>query len=318
MPSTKHLVDPDLLPILDSLPDPTIYCAQRLNEAREAAAAMIAALICSDDYEVRSEERRIATATGHEVRVIVHLPNKAAAARPALLHIHAGGYIVGTAEMSTGVNRALVDALDCVIVSVDYRLAPETPHPGPVEDCYAALNWLHDNAASLGVDPARIGLVGESAGGGLAAALALLARDRGEIPVVHQHLLYPMLDDRTCLVELPLAGEFVWSASANHYGWSALLGKPPGSEGVSPYAAAARSADLSGLPSTFILCGALDLFLREDIEYARRLIEAGVPTELHVYPGAFHAFDRIPGAKVSDAANRASLEALRRVMSAPG
>jgi acetyl esterase/lipase len=144
------------------------------------------------------------------------------------LHIHGGGYIIGTAKMSTRQLQKALDA-DCIVASVDYRLAPETTHPGPVEDCYEALKWLHENAASLGIDAARIAVEGESAGAGLAAALALLARDRGEIPIIHQHLIYPMLDDRTCVAEThPYAGEFVWTRKSNFFGWSSLLGVHPG------------------------------------------------------------------------------------------
>jgi triacylglycerol lipase len=168
----------------------------------------------------------------------------------------------------------------------------------------------------LGVDSARIGVMGESAGGGLAAALALLARDRREHSLTFQHLIYPMLDDRTCVAKSPhpFAGEFLWTAHNNAFGWSALLGAAPGSANVSPYAAAARADDLSGLPPTFISTGALDLFLEEDIEYARRLMRQGVPVELHVYPGAYHAFDFLTNARIAAAARRDSLAALRRFL----
>jgi acetyl esterase/lipase len=199
---------------------------------------------------------------------------------------------------------------------VDYRLAPETPHPGPVEDCYAALKWLYTHADELGVDPKRIAIGGASAGGGLAAALGLLTRDRGEVPLVFQLLIYPMLDDRTVTTTdpHPYTGEFIWTAEANRFGWRSLLGQEPGGPDVSPYAAAARAESLAGLPSTFISVGALDLFLEEDIEYARRLIRAGVPTELHVYPGAYHGFNLTADAQVSQVAARDQLAALKRAL----
>lgn len=217
--------------------------------------------------------------------------------------------------MNVAANQLTAAAADCVIVSVDYRLAPETPHPGPIEDCYAALKWLHDEAGSLGVDAARIAVAGESAGGGLAAALALLARDRGEVRLIHQHLIYPMIDDRTCTAEPhPYAGEFVFTPNSNRFGWSALLGCAPGAEGVSPYAAAARAEDLTGLPSTYIAVGALDLFIEENLEYARRLIRAGAPTELHIYPGAYHGFDAVSEGALAKAARNHSLTALRRAL----
>jgi len=205
----------------------------------------------------------------------------------------------------------------CIVVAVDYRLAPETPHPGPVEDCYVALKWLHDKADELGIDRQRIVLAGESAGGGLAAALALLARDRSEVSVAHQHLTYPMLDDRTSRANCnPHAGDFVWTPEANVFGWSSLLGEPAGSDGVSPYAAPARAADLVGLPSTFIAVGALDLFAEENLEFAKRLMRAGVPTELHLYPGAYHGFELASEATVTRNANQVSLAALRKALSA--
>jgi acetyl esterase/lipase len=157
--------------------------------------------------------------------------------------------------------------------------------------------------------------MGESAGGGLAAALALLARDRGEYELAFQHLIYPMIDDRTCIANPnPFTGEFVWTSENNCFGWSALLGAPPGLGPISPYAAPARATDLAGLPPTFISAGALDLFLEENIEYGRRLLRAGVPVEMHVYPGGFHGFDWHPTATIAKAARRDSLAALARAL----
>jgi triacylglycerol lipase len=157
--------------------------------------------------------------------------------------------------------------------------------------------------------------MGESAGGGLAAALALLARDRGELRLAFQALDYPMLDDRTCVREPhPCTGEYVWTAQNNAFGWAALLGAPPGSDGVSPYAAAARASDLSGLPRTFIATGGLDLFLDENLEYARRLMRAGVSTELHVHAGAWHGFDWFTNAPVAVEARRTLLRFLARAL----
>jgi acetyl esterase/lipase len=146
--------------------------------------------------------------------------------------------------------------------------------------------------------------------------LALLARDRGEYPLAFQHLIYPMLDDRTCVSAdpHPYTGEYIWTPHNNSFGWSALLNAPPGSDGVSTYAAPARALDLSGLPKTFISTGALDLFLEEDIEYARRLMRHGVPVELHVYPGAYHAFDLALDARVAADAKRDSCSALQRAL----
>jgi len=230
--------------------------------------------------------------------------------------IHGGGYVLGLAEMTSPTDAAYASRLGAVVVSVDYRLAPETPHPGPVEDCYAGLAWLHAQAAALGVDPGRIVVTGESAGGGLAAALVLLARHRGEYAVAFRRLVFPMLDDRTVTHPdpSPYVGQFVWTPDSNRFGWASLLGGPPGAADVSPFAAPARAADLSGLPPTFMICGALDLFLEEDLDYARRLIRAGVPTELHIYPGAPHGFMFLPEAQVSRTFARDSMAALARAV----
>ncbi|EYF07104.1 alpha/beta hydrolase [Chondromyces apiculatus] len=316
--TTRHLVDPELLPLLDRIP-PIQITPETLPQIRamrrEANAQMAAAAPAFPDVEV--EERRVPGPDGApEVRVLIYLPKDAPRPLPALLWIHGGGYVFGSADGDDAKVKEMVSLLGCAAVSVDYRLAPETPHPGPVEDCYAALTWLHANAAQLGVDTTRIAIGGKSAGGGLAAGLGLLTRDRGEVPLVFQLLIYPMLDDRTAVAgdPHPHVGEFVWTPEANLVGWTALLGKAPGGEGVSPYAAAARAESVAGLPATFISVGALDLFVEENLEYARRLMRAGVPTELHVYPGAFHGFSMLASAQVSQAYHRDLMDALRRAL----
>ena len=177
-----------------------------------------------------------------------------------------------------------------VVVSVDYRVAPEHPFPVPLDDCYAGLVWLAQSADALGVDPARIAIGGSSAGAGLAAGLTLLARDRGEVLVCYQHLIYPMLDDRNVTPSShAITDPRVWNRTSNLAGWNAYLAGRAGSDDVSPYAAPARAANLAGLPPAYIAVGTLDLFMDEDIEYARQLAAAGVRVELHVYPGVFHA-----------------------------
>ena len=222
--------------------------------------------------------------------------------RPVILHTHGGGFISGSARFSLPLVQEIAAAVNCVVVSVDYRLAPETRFPGSLEDNYAGLKWVYDSAAELGVDRSRIGLLGESAGGGHAAMLAIAARDRGEVPLAYQALIYPMLDDRTGSTRAVPShiGTLAWTAELNRFGWAALLGVRPGSRRVPDGAVPARVANLRGLPPTFIGVGSIDLFVREDVEYAERLIDAGVPTELHVIPGAFHAFEAIvPQAQVS-------------------
>ena len=248
------------------------------------------------------------------VRLLVYRPRATRAPPGAgILDIHGGGYIVGAPEMGHLRNGALAAELGCVIVSVDYRLAPETAFPGALEDCYAALTWFHGKAAELGVDPQRIGVSGMSAGGGLAAALALYVRDRREALLAFQHLIYPMIDDRTCMRE-PNAhvGQHVWTHADNSFGWRSLLGTAPGGGGVSAHAAASRAEDLSRLPPTYLAVGALDLFLQENLDYVSRLAHAGVPVEAHVYPGAYHGFHVAPSAAVTQAAEQHSRAALER------
>jgi acetyl esterase/lipase len=312
--SSKHLVRAELAPGLELLPDLNLD-AERLALFRKMG---IPRPPPPDVPEVAVSERRAPGPPGApDVRVLIYQPDTTPAPRPGILHIHGGGYVLGDADGSDGDNRRLARDVGCTIVSVDYRLAPETPHPGPVEDCYAALKWMHAHVGELGVDPTRLAVMGESAGGGLAAALALLARDRGEIPLIFQLLVYPMLDDRPPAEPHPYVGEFVWTAKSNDFGWRSLLGHEPGIDGVSPYAAAARAEDLTGLPAAFIATGALDLFLEENLEYARRLARAGVPTELHVYPGAYHGFQFVGDTTVSRRFRRDCRDALTDALRAP-
>lgn len=243
------------------------------------------------------------------------------ARRPVVVHLHGGGFVLGTAEGAVAMMQEQARALDCMVVTVDYRLAPEAPFPAPLEDAYAALEWTYDHCAELGGDPARIAVQGESAGGGLAAMLAIAARDRGKVPLVHQSLIYPMLDDRTGGEhQVPAhVGKLAWTAPLNQVAWAAFLGRPEGSRRVPPRGAApARLSDLRGLAPAFVGVGSIDLFMGEDIDYARRLIEAGVGTELVVVPGAFHGFDVIaPATSVVRQFRRAHLSALARAFGKP-
>lgn len=318
---TRKLVDPALLPVLDAFPTVALT-SELLAPMREAERFAQLPIAVPDeireaiDVAVRNVP---GPADAPNITLTIYKPRGAIDLLPCIYHIHGGGFVGGAAAQLEPLHRPAAFDLNCVIISVDYRLAPEHRFPAAIEDCYAGLAWTFANAGALGIDRDRIGVMGESAGGGLAAALALLARDRGEYRLAFQHLIYPMLDDRTCVCAdpNPVAGEFIWTLHNNTFGWSSLLGHEPGRDGVSPYAAPARASDLSGLPPAFIACPTLDLFIDEDIAYGTRLSRAGVPVELVVYPGGFHGFDIFGGdAPISVRARRDSRDALSRALHA--
>lgn len=314
--SSKHLIDPDFLHLLDALPTFDLK-PEALPGIRAGMVEMMAARAVEPDDSVTVTEHVIPASGGRpEVKVLLYRPADAVGELPAVLHLHPGGFVMGGPFMRDPRNRYLAKTVGCTIASVVYRLAPENPFPAALEDAYAALSWLHAEGATLGADASRIAIAGESAGGGLAAVLAQMAHDKGEIPVVFQALTYPMLDNRSgSTVDCgPYAGQYMWDAAANSFGWRALLGEDHPKQDPRPYAVPAQRADLSGLPPAFIAVGTLDLFVDEDIEYARRLIRAGVPTELHVYPGAFHGFDSIPGAWSAEAYVAQLVAALKRAL----
>ena len=312
--SSLNLVDPELRPILEAAPDMGVS-TEKLPGARAVIAAMTQMGLEAADPRVTTTQH---FAPGHnggpEVRVVLYKPEGLADLAPVVLQIHGGGFLFGTAELGDPRNRAMALAVGCAVASVEYRLAPETAFPGGLDDCYAALVWLHANAAQLGLDPGRIAIRGESAGGGLAAGLAIMARDLGGPAICFQLLVYPMLDDRTVHAgENPYTGQFIWDRASNQFAWASWLGMAPGSDAVSPLAAPARTADLAGLPPTCIATAALDLFIDEDLDYARRLIRSGVSTEVHVAPGAFHGFDAMaPEASVTQRFIACGDDALRR------
>jgi acetyl esterase/lipase len=289
---SHHLVAPELVWALDLLPD--LDFSQGMASFRTAFADRQRPPMLPELAAVSCEERHVPGVDGaRPVRVLLYTPpGTADELRPGLLHIHGGGFVLGDPEINDLSNRAKALELGCVVVSVDYRLAPETPFPGALDDCHAALVWMRDAATDLNLDPARIAVAGESAGGGHAVALALHVRDRGGPAIAFLLLDAPMLDDRTGSSHdpHPYCGEFGWTAEKNRFGWASLLGMEPGGSDVPAVAVPARASDLSGLPPTFISVGALDLFLEEDMEFARRLTRAGVPVELHVIPGAYHGF----------------------------
>jgi acetyl esterase/lipase len=315
------LVDPELKPILQTALKQSpklVWSDKTLHDIRRQSAASVRQPLAQPAFY----ERTIPGPAGApDVHIVVIGVAEGTAPRPAVLHIHGGGYIVGSAAENIVPMQQLSAKHGCVVVSVDYRLAPETKFPGSLEDNYAALRWLHANAKDLGVDRNRIALLGESAGGGHIAALAIAARDRSEVPVAMQVMLYPMLDDRTgsSRAAPPHLGAFVWDAAANRFGWSSLLGVPAGTNSVPRGAVPARVQNLRGLPPTFIAVGSIDLFVEEDIAYAQRLIQAGVPTELYIAPGGYHGFDIIvPEAKISKEFKSVWNDALHRGLNTNG
>lgn len=225
-----------------------------------------------------------------DIRLRVHRPKNAEGELPCLYWIHGGGYVLGSPEQDDLRFDRWCQKFNLVGVAVQYRLAPENPYPAGVEDCYAGLKWVKEHGAELGVDTSRVGIGGPSGGGGLAAALALVVRDRGEFDIDYQLLIYPMIDDtRTSVTanwDVP-----VWGPESNEFGWSSYLGELHGTDKIPGHAAPSRETNLAGLPPTFIMVGTLDAFADEDIDYAKRLNHAGVPVELHVYPGAPHGFE---------------------------
>lgn len=294
-----------------------------------AAAVNALALPAMDDDLVRTiRSMRLAPVglsdavvrTDHVVSGDVAVPLRTHRARdaegllPCVYSMHGGGYVIGSHVQDDPLFDRLCPHLGLVGVSVEYRLAPETPYPGPLEDCYRGLVWTYEHARELGIDRDRIGVRGISAGGGLAAALALLVKQRGEVPIAFQLLDCPMLDDRQRTPSSRLEGLPVWSRESNTYGWRSYLGALHGREDVPCTASPARATDddLVGLPPAFVSVGSVDGFLDEDVDYALRLNRVGVPTELHVYPGACHGYQLAQSCEITRQSSRDAEEWLAR------
>ena len=305
------LVDPELLPVLKQFPAFDLT-AEMVGKFRQMPGAPPLPAPAPQPVE-----RHIPGPPGApEVRLWVVDPAPSEKGKPLLLHMHGGGFMmIGPGWMP--MLQGIATDCHCVVVSVDYRLAPETRYPGALEDNYAALKWVHAHAAEFGVDRSRIAVGGESAGGTHAASLAIHARERNkeDVPICFQLLIYPALDDRTGSTNPapPAIGHFMWTPSANRFAWSSLLGVPAGSSKVPAAAVPARVASVAGLPPAWIGVGSIDLFAEEDMEYARRLVHAGVGTELLVVRGAFHGFDLlVPDAEVSKQFTASWKSALRK------
>ena len=314
-----QLVNPQFRTVLQSMgPDaapPAEWTNAMLAPLREGAKGIARPLLPAPEVV----KRTIPGPKGAPEIPLYITGAKAGASKPAVLHIHGGGYVAGSAADYRRDIQELTANHDCVAVSVDYRLAPETPFPGSLEDNYAALLWMYTHAAELGIDRSRIAIKGESAGGGHAAALAIAARGRGEVPICLQVLIYPMLDDRTgsTMPVPPYIGHYIWNAASNRFGWKSLLGKPAGSKQVPAGSVPARVENLAGLPPAWIGVGSVDLFANENMEYGRRLLQAGVSTEMHLVPGGYHGFDLfVPQAPLTVAFNEGWNAAFSRAFAA--
>ena len=286
---------PKLANVAPELRSPVLYVPMSVTGDRSLTIGRKLMSTPQPGAMVAGVDRRteVVPASGEQPAVPVVIYDRPGRTGPsgALLWIHGGGLVMGTPAAGDGLCSRFAAELDLVVVSVDYRLAPEHPFPAGLHDCLAALEWLHSNAENLGVDPARVVVGGDSAGGGLAACLAQLAHDRGGPAICFQLLQYPMLDDRTAL--RADAEALTWTNTSNRYAWSAYLGHPVRADEPRPYASAARRADLGGLPPAWIGIGTIDLFHAESIEYATRLEAAGVPCDVHVVPGMYHAAERM-------------------------
>jgi acetyl esterase len=293
-----YAIDPEFAEALAAIPSTDL---SDIPAARARTEALFAQLGEPDATGVDVREEHIPGPDGApDVPLLVYVPQQRRA--PAAIYdVHGGGFISGRAKLDAAANLKFARDLGVVVVSVDYRLAPETPFPGGLEDCYAGLVWLAENAEALGVDPERIAIHGVSAGGGLCAALAMLARDRGGPAICYQYLGIPEVDDRlttpsmTAFTDTP-----IWNRPNAIVSWNSYLAPlKPGDAEVSPYAAPARATDLAGLPTAYVSTMQFDPLRDEGVAYALALLAAGVQVELHLYPGTFHGSSLVPTAAVS-------------------
>ena len=313
--------DPELIPALEEAyaEAPVTLTPENLAVSRQAELDATPSLEDLAEGGAEIEERLVPGPDGApDVSLLIARPPGRDGLLPGLFHTHGGGMVMGNNR--TGLDSMIDWVTDpgLVIVSVEYRLAPEHPFPAGTEDCYAGLAWTAAHAAELGIDARQLIVGGGSAGGGLAAACSLMARDRGGPALAGQMLIYPMLDDRFVTgSSQELDGEGIWDYPSNATAWTMLLGDQRGQDGVSEYAAPARATDLSGLPPAYVELGSVETFRDEDLDYARRIWSAGGSAELHVWPGGYHAFELIsPDSALAAAALQVRLDWLRRLLRA--
>lgn len=292
-----YLVDKDLQEVAQSMPIDKLTM-ENLHTYRKNVLSHAKTNI--DSHLGVILEKHSVYYDGIEVPIILFRPNqiKYTEPMPVYVYIHGGGMISGGAHLDNKENAFLAYELECVVISIDYRLAPETIFPGQLEGCYAVLKWVKNNANKLNIDDTRIAVGGSSAGGCLAASLAQLALDRNEVNIIFQNLHIPMLDDRTVFKEQnnPYTGNFGWTRQMNKFAWKMYLGEL--TPELKKYAVPARRNNLENLPPTLITIGSLDLFVEEAMSYAQRLAKSGVPTELHVYSGLYHLGELIANTRI--------------------
>ncbi|MGW8959114.1 alpha/beta hydrolase [Paenibacillus sp. NPDC055715] len=289
----------------------------QLEENLELSRSYLSSPPIEKSEHVRTTSRMIPGVAGEMLVKIYEPAQRTDVTLPAMLWIHGGGYVMGHPDMDDALCERFVQAAKCVVVSVDYRLAPEHPYPAAIDDCYAGLTWMTDKSESLGIDLDRIAIAGASGGGGLTAALALMARDKGGPALIFQMPLYPMIDDRnmTASSHEITADNATWNRTNNLSAWNMYLGERTDANEMSPYAVPSRAESLAGLPPTYTCIGQLDLFRDETIEYVTRLAQAGVDVEFHLYPGSFHSFEvMVPQAEVSQRASQSYVDAIARAL----
>ena len=310
--------DPELAALLEFLPDAGLDISD-IEGARAGFTELIAALNAGLDLSgITIENRNIPGPQGApDVPVRIYTPEGLNENVPGIMHIHGGGFVIGTLDSEMGTCAGLCRTLGIVVVSIDYRLAPETPYPGGLEDCYSSLQWMHDNASALHLDPARIAVYGASAGGGLSAATCLLARDRNGPAICFQYLGIPEVDDRLQTASMErFVDTPMWNRPNAELSWDLYLGEQysRGAEDVPYHAAPARAEDVSNLPPAYVSTMEFDPLRDEGVEYALKLMRAGVATELHSFPGTFHGSALFTTAQVSQRENKEMYTVLKRAL----